>query len=532
MPAYAGFVFAVKTKTTDAEPEQEIRCAVDGRPLPAVAALLATPFRAEAERLEQLLSVKDLCALFGVSRDWAYKHSRSNATDPLPCVRLGRLLRFSAQKVRQYLESRRNLDSGGSLQATDGIARVNGRRYRAMARKRFQAGHVRLRGKRNPYWEGFYREDVLLPDGRVVRKQRTKNLGRRADIPTKRLAQRRLTDIVKELNDEDYRPRPVVTVRDFVEQKYLKLTMPTKKDTTRHGYEVILRKHVLPEIGDRQLTELTGEDIQELVNRKSASGLSWNTVRNIKWVLSAVFEAAVKHSYRKSNPARLADLPPEPVQELQPLASDDDLNRLEDSLGEPYRTLIWLERITGLRPSELFALRRSSLKRETRRIWVVTAINYGKPHSPKTHRSRRPIQLDEEQWERLEEFLRRHSGAKEDDWLFPNKRGTGPLRADNVLERVIRPKVKELSLPRITLHLLRHWNLTTMVEEGVPVKVAQERMGHSRSDTTMKHYLHVSDEAHTEAAQAISRRLKTSRKDHELRKLVSDSVSELEVVGA
>ncbi len=401
-----------------------------------------------------------------------------------------------------------------------------------MARKRFQTGHVRLRGKRDPYWEGFYREDVLLPNGRVERKQRTKNLGRQADIPTKKLAQRRLADIVKELNDEDYRPRPVVTVRDFVEQKYQRLTMPTKKDTTRHGYEVILRKHVLPEIGDRQLTELTGEDIQELLNRKAASDLSWSTVRNIKWVLSAVFEAALKHSYRKSNPVRLADLPPEPVQELQPLASDDDLNRLEDSLEEPYRTIIWLGRISGLRPSELFALRRSSLKRETRRIWVVEAINNGNSHSPKTHRSRRPIQLDEEQWERLEEFLGRTAGAKEDDWLFPNQRGTGPVRADNVLERVIRPKVKELGLPRITLHLLRHWNLTTMVEEGVPLKVAQERMGHSRSDTTMKHYLHVSDEAHAEAAQAISRRLKTSRKDREVSESVSNSVSELEVVGA
>jgi integrase len=163
---------------------------------------------------------------------------------------------------------------------------------------------------------------------------------------------------------------------------------------------------------------------------------------------------------------------------------------------------------------------------------VVEAINNGKPHSPKTHRSRRPIQLDEEQWERLEEFLRLDPGAKEDGWLFPNNRGTGPLRADNVLERIIRPKVKELGLPRITLHLLRHWNLTTMVEEGVPVKVAQERLGHSRADTTMKHHLHVSDSVHTEAAQAISRRLKQSRKTQELSESVSHSVSELEVVGA
>jgi hypothetical protein len=294
------------------------------------------PAELSGERLRKLLTVKGLCSLLDVSPDWVYKRTCRRAADPLPCIRLGKLLRFPAEKVREYLESGHDLDSGDSVRTTDGIARVNGRRYRAMARKRFQAGHVRLRGKRDPYWEGFYREDVLLPDGRVVRKQRTKNLGRQADIPTKRLAQRRLADIVKELNDEDYRPRPVVTVGDFVEQKYLKLTMPTKKDTTRRSYQVILRKHVLPEIGDRQLTDLTGEDIQELVNRKVAGGLSWSTVRNIKWVLSAVFEVAVKHNYCRSNPARLVDLPPEPVRELQQLASDEDLNRLEDALEEPW----------------------------------------------------------------------------------------------------------------------------------------------------------------------------------------------------
>ncbi len=135
-------------------------------------------------------------------------------------------------------------------------------------------------------------------------------------------------------------------------------------------------------------------------------------------------------------------------------------------------------------------------------------------------------------WRRLEEFLRHTAGTKEDDCVFPNQRGTGPMQADNVLERVIRPRVKALGLRRITLHLLRHWNLTTMVEEGVPVKVAQERLGHSRSDTRMKHYLHVSDSAHAEAAQAISRRLHASRKDHELPESVSNSVSKLEVVGA
>ncbi len=401
-----------------------------------------------------------------------------------------------------------------------------------MTRKRFQKGHIHLRGKRDPYWEGFFREDVLLPDGRILRRQRTKNLGRLADVPTKRLAERRLAAVIAELNDPDYRPRPVSTVRDFVEQKYLRLSMPVKKRTTQHSYNVVLSKHVLPDLGDRQLTEVTEEDVQGLVNRKAASGLAWNTVKNIRWVLSAVFTAAVKYGYRKSNPAWSVSLPPEPVWALSPLPSDEELNRLEEALDEPYRTMVWLALTTGLRVSELLALRWRAVDWEGRRLWVVEAVHDGHFHSPKTHRSRRPVVLDDRDVDRLAEFRRRTPDAKEEDWLFPNKCGTAPLRADNVLEKVIRPAVKKLGVTRVTWHLLRHWHTTALSEVGVPIKAVQERLGHSRAETTMKHYLHISEQVHREAARAISRRLRTTRKTSTLSESVSGFVSELPRVSA
>jgi integrase len=59
----------------------------------------------------------------------------------------------------------------------------------------------------------------------------------------------------------------------------------------------------------------------------------------------------------------------------------------------------------------------------------------------------------------------------EDGWVFPNTRGTGPFRADNLLEQVIRPAAKKLGIRRVTLHLLRHWHSTVLHDEGVPIKV-------------------------------------------------------------
>jgi integrase len=82
-----------------------------------------------------------------------------------------------------------------------------------------------------------------------------------------------------------------------------------------------------------------------------------NTVRNIRTVSSAIFAAAVKYGYLKSNPVRSVELPPEPVELLQVLPSDKQLARLLDELPEPYRTMVWLVCISGVRIGELLALR-------------------------------------------------------------------------------------------------------------------------------------------------------------------------------
>ncbi|MCI0721721.1 MAG: tyrosine-type recombinase/integrase [Acidobacteria bacterium] len=452
-----------------------------------------------------LLGVKGLCALFGVSKDWVYRRTQAAAPDPLPCVRFGKLIRFDEKEVGEFIESHRRA-SGGRLGATGGVARVIQRRYRVLTRKRFQNGYVRLRGKHDPYWEGFFREDILLADGQIVRKRRSKNLGRLAELPTKKLALRKLSSVVAELNALDYRPRSVMTVRDFVEDKYKKLVLPVRKPTTQHGYGVVLNRHVLPEIGDRQLVEVTSEDVQTLINRKVADGLSYNSVKNIRMVLSAVFTAAVKYGYRKENPARQTEMPPEPVRVLPPLPSEEELQHLIDALPEPYCTMVLLVCVSGVRIGELLALRWRAVDWKRRCLWVVEAVSRGSFHSPKTHRSLRPILLAEEDLKRLAEFRRRTPNASEDDWLFPNGRGTGPIRADKALAR-LQAAAKKANIPHVTWHLLRHWHTTVLHEEGVPLKAAQERLGHADVKTTMKHYVHISEEVAREAAEVASRRL-------------------------
>jgi len=159
-------------------------------------------------------------------------------------------------------------------------------------------------------------------------------------------------------------------------------------------------------------------------------------------------------------------------------------------------------------------------------------VHDGEVDSPKTHRSCRPIRLARAELAKLRKFQARSPQAKEDGWVFLNTRGTGPFRADNLLEQVLRPTAKRLGITRVTWHLLRHWHSAVLYDEGVPIKVAQERLGHSRAETTMKHYMHLSRQADADAANAVSRRLRRVLRKAKAANSVSRFVSRNDVLAA
>jgi integrase/predicted DNA-binding transcriptional regulator AlpA len=453
----------------------------------------------------QLLSLKSLCAAFSVSASWVYKHSRKGCRDALPVVRLGHSLRYDADKVALYLRSRERHSPDATLDSSDGIARVSRKGKYRLTRKRFQTGSVRLREDRGPaYWQGFYREDIVDEAGRTVRKRVAVNLGPQTEIPNEKAARAKLAVILDPINDAKHRPKKMMTFRSFIE-KYRALKLANQKGTTQHGYETNIRAHYLPEFGDMELSDITIEAVQAFLNQKALEGKAVQTLKNMKWGLSSIFVAAMKYGYMKSNPARGADLPPEGIKERHELPSPDQLNRLIERLKEPVSTAVWLTAVTCVRPEEL-AFKWKDLNTERRELWVVRAVNRGKLHTPKYHRANRPIRLTEADVERLL-ALKARTKAKDDDWVFPNQRKTGPIWHEDLLARSIQPVAKELDLPHITWRLLRHWGATQMVEGHVPVKAAQERLGHSRPDILLKFYAHVLDESADLAAKTLSGQL-------------------------
>lgn len=458
----------------------------------------------------KLLTVNELCDLLGVSNSWVYKRTVRGAGDPLPVVRLGSSVRFDPAKISTYIRSRERHRVGASLEITDEIARVSRKGFK-LTRKRFQTGNVRLRTDRGPaYWQGFYWDDIITEAGKTVRKRFVANLGSLKDVPHEKVARQKLAVILNPINDVRHKPKQMMTFGGFI-QKYRALKMANQKGTTVHGYETNIRAHYLPEFGDRELSDITAEDVQTFLNQKRLEGKAVQTLKNLKWGLSSIFESAIKYGYIKSNPACRADLPPEGVKERKELPSGDQLMKLIETLKEPISTMVYLVSVTSIRPEEL-AFKWRDLNPETRDLWLVRAMNKGKFHTPKYHRSNRPIRLTEADVHRLLR-LKEQTGAQDDNWMFPNriKKGTirkpGPLWHEHLLARHIQPAADRLGLPHITWRLLRHWGTTMMTSAKMDLSAVQQRLGHSRPNILLEYYAHVLPPSAEEAAGLVSGKL-------------------------
>ena len=65
-----------------------------------------------------------------------------------------------------------------------------------------------------------------------------------------------------------------------------------------------------------------------------------------------------------------------------------------------------------------------------------------------------------------------------------------PLHLGNIRRRDFAHVLKEAKLGYIRLHDLHHLHASYLALAGVPVRVAQERLGHANPDTTLRIYTH------------------------------------------
>jgi integrase len=170
----------------------------------------------------------------------------------------------------------------------------------------------------------------------------------------------------------------------------------------------------------------------------------------------------------------------------------DEFRALLTELPHRERVMVLLAGTTGLRRSELIALKWHDVDFGALQISVNKSCVRGQLGETKTLASARPIPIHEIVGDALREWQQSSPYRAPDDFLFPSLRNNGsiPVWPDMILQKTIRPALDRARIrnKRVGWHTFRRSVATTLQSMGVDVKVTQELLGHANSRITLDLY--------------------------------------------
>ena len=326
--------------------------------------------------------------------------------------------------------------------------------------------------KRRPSGDGMVRkkEDGSW-EGRVVIGYDEKGLPKTKNVLAKTKSE--CVEKLKQLQEQYAPPKsdkiklemPFGEWMDFWYQNYCK---PKLRPTTRSGYEGRIYRHIISELGNIPLDQLTQNDLQQFYARLKKSGrllhaehygkgLSDRMVRACHMNCRSALEKAVQEGLIRMNPAVGCKLPPKKAREMQVLTREEIQRFLIHAKAEGYFELFLLELTTGLRRGELLALQWDDLNLETGELQVTKQVYRTKGDGlliskPKTKSSIRTVSLPPT----LLNILKEYKESVNSRWMFP-----APVKEDSPLDPAyIRTRLhlilEHAQCKQIRFHDLRH----------------------------------------------------------------------------
>ena len=226
-----------------------------------------------------------------------------------------------------------------------------------MARKRAN-GEGTIRKRADGSWEARY-----CADGK-----RHSVYGR-----TQAEVRKKLTEVSVTIDHGDYREDSGLTFGQWLTMWHRDYLGNVKLGTA-DTYEMQIRVHIVPTLGDVKLSALRTPMIQCLYNKKREEGLSPKSIKNIHGCLHKALDVAVRIGYLSKNPSSNCILPRIEQAEIHPLDTPELSKLLAFLKGHEYEALIVTAIFTGLRSGELLGLTWDSVDFENGLIRVTKQL--------------------------------------------------------------------------------------------------------------------------------------------------------------
>jgi len=313
------------------------------------------------------------------------------------------------------------------------------------------------------------------------------------------------------------------TLSAWLDKWYESYVVPNVKTSTRVSYEMVIRRHLKPSIGNIKLKDLKKDTIEELYNKlivggrtDGKGGLSPKTVKNVHLVLHMALEEAARREYIIKNPASIAKVPTmkstnSKKKDIE-ILSKDEQKLLEAACStDVYGTAIKLDLYTGMRLGELLGLQWPDINFENRTISISRQLNRLKDFDPKaTAKTKLEIQDDVktatsyrvisiaptivtmlQTYKAQQDIESKKWGKAHKKLQMVFARDDGSFIDPSTFREHYKQTLRKACLKNCTVHALRHTFATRALEAGVPIKVVSNILGHAGVQITMDTYSHV-----------------------------------------
>lgn len=279
-------------------------------------------------------------------------------------------------------------------------------------------------------------------------------------------------------------------------EAWLRLKSQQVKESTFAVYRFQVLRHLLPHFGSR--SDITEEEVQRYVSGRLQAGISASTIKDRVGILRMIVHHAARQGWMKDADweIRYSARKPRGAVALLPPAHQAAILRHVKEHPSVLNLGIYICLTTGLRIGEVCGLQwkdvdmtRSTItvRRTVERIYFAEE-QHGRTRvlwsTPKTTHSCREIPITAT----VQAMATQMRGNADDD-IFVLSMTPQPLEPRNY-RGYFKRLLKEIGIPNIRFHALRHSFATRCIENNVDCKTVSEILGHANVGITLNLYTH------------------------------------------
>jgi integrase len=361
-----------------------------------------------------------------------------------------------------------------------------------LRRTRYQNGSLQQSPRKggDPVW--VYRYSERQPDGSS--KRRAVTVGPVSHFPTLSAARKAAGHLRIAANEHDNVQQERKTLSHVID-RFITEEMSARK-STQDAYLLWLENYIRPKWGSIRMTEIRPLEVRAWLKGLCAPNgkpLSDKSKSHVHGLMRQMFGNAMLWEWFPfgENPMKLIRLTGSSKRRKHPtVLTLEQFNALLEKIpGEPFRSMVLLAVCTGMRKSELIALKWGDINFAIGELTIQRGIARGCVEGPKTRESEAKTPISPDLMAVLEAWRATSLFPAPEDWVFasPYFAGEKPRSANAVYEDHIRPAGNQLGL-QVGWHTFRHTYRTLLDETGAPMSVQQKLMRHADIRTTMNVY--------------------------------------------